>query len=321
MAGSTIRSSTHGSGRPAERSRCSRGPSGSWSSGSSWTTPPVVSVRPYTPNSGQRKVRSAALSTGVVIGEAPYAIERRARVVAVRRPGTAHSICRMVGTKTALVTRSRSSRSRTAAASNSLTRMVGAPFQIPRNVHPMPPMWNMGSGVRLTVSPSKPHSGEESTAAERLRCVVSTPFGTPVVPDVYICRTVSPDAPRPPGSSGGCEASQRSYSAPIATTRRSCATAFASSPATAGDRAPRAGAARRRPAGWRRARRAQPPVQGHRHRSDLGGREQQLHDLGGGAVEVGDTRPGPDARGEQGLGQAVGALVELGEGQRRARRA
>ena len=57
----------------------------------------------------------------------------------------------------------------------------------------MPPMWNMGSGVRLTVSPSKPHSGEESTAAERLRCVVSTPFGTPVVPDVYICRTVSPD--------------------------------------------------------------------------------------------------------------------------------
>ena len=34
-------------------------------------TPPVVSVSPYTPNSGQANVRSAALSTGVVIGEAP----------------------------------------------------------------------------------------------------------------------------------------------------------------------------------------------------------------------------------------------------------
>ena len=49
----------------------------------------------------------------------------------------------------------------------------------PRNVQPMPPMWNIGSGVRLTVSWSKCQSGEESTAAERLRCVVSTPFGTP----------------------------------------------------------------------------------------------------------------------------------------------
>ena len=71
LTGSTTRSSIHGRGRPAERRRCSRGPSGSWSSGSSWTTPPVVSVSPYTPNSGQPKVRNAALSTGVVIGEAP----------------------------------------------------------------------------------------------------------------------------------------------------------------------------------------------------------------------------------------------------------
>ena len=61
---------------------------------------------------------------------------------------------------------------------------------------------------------------------------------------------------------------------------------------------------------------AEPPVQRHRHRSDLGDREQQLHDLGGGAVEVCDTRAGPDARGEQALGQAIGALVELREGQR-----
>ena len=182
----------------------------------------------------------------------------------------------------------------------------------------MPPMWNIGSGVRLTVSASKPHSGEESTAAERLRCVVSTPFGTPVVPDVYICSDgVARCSPRPPGSSAGCEASQRSYSSPTATTRRSCATASASSPATAGTPAPRAAAARRRPAGWRRARAgASRQFKGTATAPILRGREQQLHDLGGGAVRWATRAPAPDARGEQGLGQAVGALVELGEGQR-----
>ena len=87
-----------------------------------------------------------------------------------------------------------------------------APFQMPRNVHPMPPMWNIGSGVRLTVSRSKCQSGEESTAADRLRCVVSTPFGTPVVPDVYICTTVSPASPLCPGSTASWAASHASYS-------------------------------------------------------------------------------------------------------------
>ena len=52
----------------------------------------------------------------------------------------------------------------------------------------MPPMWNIGSGVRLTDSASNaPVRRRLSVAAARLRCVVSTPFGTPVVPDVYIC--------------------------------------------------------------------------------------------------------------------------------------
>jgi hypothetical protein len=170
----------------------------------------VVSVRPYTPNSGQRSVRSAAFSTGVVIGDAPYAIERSALKSRSAAPGTAAIICSIVGTRTAFVTRRRSSRSITAAGSNSLTRIVVAPFQSPRNVQPMPPMWNIGSGVRLTVSLSNAHSGELSAAAARLRCVVSTPFGTPVVPDVYIWSTVSPDSPRWPGSSAGYAASHSS---------------------------------------------------------------------------------------------------------------
>ena len=127
----------------------------------------------------------------------------------------------------------------------------------------MPPMWNMGSGVRLTVSASKPHSGEESTAAERLRCVVSTPLGTPVVPDVYICSTVSSGcSPTARVIRQDATASQRSYSAPIATTRRSCATAPASSPATAAYARPRE---QQRRAGVLQdggeLGRAQPPVQ------------------------------------------------------------
>ena len=48
----------------------------------------------------------------------------------------------------------------------------------------MPPMWNIGSAVRLTESASNSQYGDVSAAAARLRCVVSTPFGTPVVPDV-----------------------------------------------------------------------------------------------------------------------------------------
>ena len=74
----------------------------------------------------------------------------------------------------------------------------------------MPPMWNIGSGVRLTVSASKPQRGDVSAAAARLRCVVRTPLGTPVVPDVYICTTVSPEAPRSPGSTGSWAATHRS---------------------------------------------------------------------------------------------------------------
>ena len=56
-------------------------------------------------------------------------------------------------------------------------------------------MWNIGSGVRLTDAASKRQTGTLSVAAARLRCVVSTPLGTPVVPDVYICTTGSRGLP------------------------------------------------------------------------------------------------------------------------------
>src|SRR4051794_41908853 len=82
----------------------------------------------------------------------------------------------------------------------------------------MPPMWNIGSGVRLTVCSSNAQRGEVSAAAARLRCVVSTPFGTPVVPDVYIWTMGSSEAPRPPGSTASRAASHASYAGPVSTT-------------------------------------------------------------------------------------------------------
>ena len=49
--------------------------------------------------------------------------------------------------------------------------------------------------------------------------------------------------------------------------------------------------------------------------AELAGREEKLHDLGGGAVEVGDAGAGGDSQLEEGLGQSARALVELGVGQ------
>ncbi len=67
-------------------------------------------------------------------------------------------------------------------------------------------------------------------------------------------------------------------------------------------------------------RRRQAPVERDGDGPDLAGGEQQLDDLGRGAVEVGDAVPGADAGGEQRLSQPARALVELGVGQRARRR-
>ena len=63
--------------------------------------------------------------------------------------------------------------------------------------------------------------------------------------------------------------------------------------------------------GW-----GKPPVQRDRDGPDLAGCEQQLDDLGGGAVEVRDPIPGVDAGLEQSLGEPVRAVVELCVSQR-----
>ena len=85
-----------------------------------------------------------------------------------------------------------------------------APCHSPQYAQPIPPMWNIGSGVRLTDRSSNAQRSEVCAVTARLPCVVSTPFGTPVVPDVYIWTITSPGSPRPPGSRGSWAASQRS---------------------------------------------------------------------------------------------------------------
>ena len=107
-----------------------------------------------------------------------------------------------------------------------------APFTSPRYAQPIPPMWNIGSGVRLTDRESNAHTSALRYAAARLRCVVSTPFGRPVVPDVYICTATSFAAPLWPGSVGECAARRRSYSSPVSSTSRRCGTSAAISRAT-----------------------------------------------------------------------------------------
>ena len=189
-----------------------------------------------------------------------------------------------------------------------------APCQRPQYAQPMPPMWNIGSGVRLTVSRVElPSASDVFAAAGEVRCVVSTPFGTPVVPDVYICTITSPASPRPPGSRGSCAASHALVV--LATTdqaRRRRQRARSTSSATS--RYARPGDQQRRPRvgeDRRQLRRREPPVERHEHRADLAAGEQQLEHLGRRAAEVGDARAGAHAAREQRLREPVRALVEL----------
>jgi hypothetical protein len=54
-------------------------------------------------------------------------------------------------------------------------------------------MWNSGIATRLMeLSSTDQYSGSPAVRLERLRLVVCTPLGRPVVPEVYSCRTTAP---------------------------------------------------------------------------------------------------------------------------------
>ena len=186
----------------------------------------------------------------------------------------------------------------------------------PRYAHPIPPMWNIGSGVRLIDSESKAQTSALRYAAARLRCVVRTPLGRPVVPDVYICT----EHPRRAAMSR-IRRGVRSQTALILRAclhhlqplRNACGDLPGHVPvARAGDHHRATGVGDDR----LEFRRCQSPVERDGHGPDLACGEQKLHDFRSGAVEVSDAIPGVHAGGEQRLRQAARAIVELGVGQR-----
>ena len=151
----------------------------------------------------------------------------------------------------------------------------------------------MGSGVRLTDSRSNSQYGEVSAAAVRFRCVVSTPFGTPVVPDVYSCSTTSSRPPRPPGSMESCAARSASYPSALSLDDHELWPARRFSGELPGELGVRR-------AGNEHARRGivddatelgrrESPVERDRDRADLARGEEQLDELRRGAIEVGDA--------------------------------
>ena len=148
------------------------------------TTPPVrlgqaVDAEQRAAERAQRRLEHRRRDRRGAVRDRAQRASSRAR----RRPGTAASICSIVGTKTALVTRSRSSRSSTASASNSLTRIVVAPFQSPQErPADAADVEHRQRREADRVARRSAQRGDVSAAAARLRCVVRTPFGTPVVP-------------------------------------------------------------------------------------------------------------------------------------------
>ena len=129
------------------------------------------------------------------------------------------SICRIVGTNTALVTRSDSSWSSTAAASNSLTMIVVAPWES-AEVGPGDPadvehrQRRQRHGVRV----ERPHRHVQASPPRGCGASSARPWAR------RSCRTCTSAArdrrPRraPPGSTGAAAASHASYSSPTATT-------------------------------------------------------------------------------------------------------
>ena len=82
--------------------------------------------------------------------------------------------------------------SRDSAAISGTSTLV-APHVRPTSSQPIPPMWNSGIATRLMeLSSTDQYSGSPAVRLERLRLVVCTPLGRPVVPEVYSCRTTAP---------------------------------------------------------------------------------------------------------------------------------
>ena len=68
----------------------------------------------------------------------------------------------------------------------SFVKTVCAPLAIPANAQPLPVMWNSGIATRFTADESNFQASRPVLiVARKLEFVSSTPFGSPVVPEVY----------------------------------------------------------------------------------------------------------------------------------------
>src|SRR5206468_2390172 len=100
-------------------------------------------------------------------------------------PGAASRIWSTAGTNSALVTPCSAISFRISAGFTSRVMMFVAPLHSPTRPQPLPAMWNSGIATRFTLAPSNDHVFDPTSIAERkLRWVSSTPFGSPVVPEV-----------------------------------------------------------------------------------------------------------------------------------------
>ena len=143
-----------------------------------------------------------------MIGEAPYTIAPRVEKSVCSTPGVRRRAWITAGTKKAVVTPKAGTTSRMRAGSTSRSSTVRQPWYRPTIDHPVPAMWNIGITARFTApGVSCQDSAMLIMPWKKLSLVSITPFGRPVVPDVYSWNATSSPAGSTPGSVGSCEPS------------------------------------------------------------------------------------------------------------------
>ena len=131
--------------------------------------------------------------SGIGIFSPPLMITRTDERSRCSMSGSAMIALTMAGASQTVVTRERSSSSTTADASNDRWMMVVAPAAISEVVvRSSAPTWYSGPQASPRSAPVKPNSTMCARFFHaRLAWVIMTPFGRPVVPDVYIRRWTS----------------------------------------------------------------------------------------------------------------------------------
>ncbi len=234
-------------------------------------------------------------------------------------PGKAMMALTIAGASQTTVTRERSISSTTAAASNDAVddgRRPGGDERCGRQIERADVVERAAREAEIRAGEAELHQVREFFHA-RLACVSMTPFGRPVVPDVYMSRCTSSGPRRAAGRRIGVRSvGQRLPSAAApATTRTIRARPSSPSVACVGEIDQR-GVAHERP-GLRmfedvaHLRRGQPPVDRHRDSTEVVGGEDRLR---GTRAVVGQQRHDialPDAPARQAAGQSSGACRQL----------